>query len=153
MSSFFYPFSSSHTLTVKDHFIFLFIVDLFSNLSLSLHRWLCLCGACTLWWPCFWVVSLEVSSCWVQFCPSCCCLQLGTAGSQIASSLLGSPCLWCVHQLSLYLAYVCVPDGLRLPVFDTFMIIMSFQPYLCVPNKISFLSEVNLIYSDYFWEQ
>lgn len=120
----FYPFSSSHTLTVKDHFIYLFIVDLYCNLSLSLHRLLCLCGACTLWWPCFWVVSLEVSSCWVQFCPSCCCLLLGTAGSQIASSLLGSPCLWCVHQLSLYLAYLCVSDGLRLPVFDTFMITM-----------------------------
>lgn len=92
---------------------YIFIVDLDSNLSpVSLHRWLCLCGDSTLWWPCFWAVSLEVSSCSAQFCPSCCCLLLGTAGSQIASWPLGSPSLWCVHQLSLCLAYFCVPDGL-----------------------------------------
>lgn len=131
----------------------LFIVDFSSNLSPSLHRWPCLCEACTLWWPCFWVVSSEVSSCWVQSCPSCCCRLLGIAGSQIASSLLGSPCLWCVHQLSLYLASFCVPDGLRLPVFHAVTITTSTWPYLCLPNKMLPLSDLNLIYSDYFLEQ
>lgn len=71
----------------------------------SLHRWLCQPVACTLWSPCSWVVSLEVSSCWVQFCPSCFCLPHGTAGSQIASLLLGWPSPWWGHRLSRYLVY------------------------------------------------
>lgn len=72
-------------------------------LCVPLCRWLCQPVACTLWSPCSWVVSLEVSSCWVQFCPSCFCLPHGTAGSQIASLLLGWPSLWWGHQLLLSL--------------------------------------------------
>lgn len=79
------------------------IFKLISSLS-SLHRWPCRCVACTLWSPCSWVASLEASSCSVQFCHWCCCLLLGTAGSPIASLPPGSPCLWSVHQPSLYLA-------------------------------------------------
>lgn len=67
--------------------------------SPCLPRWLCPPVACTLWSPCSWVVSLGVSSCWVQFCPSCFCLLRGTAGSQIALLLLGSPSLWWVRHL------------------------------------------------------
>lgn len=63
-------------------------------MSPSPRRWLCQPVACTLWSPCSWVVFLGVSSCWVQFCPSCFCLLHGTAGSQIALLLLGWPSLW-----------------------------------------------------------
>lgn len=80
-----------------------FICTLTVFLFQSPCRWPCQCGDCTLWWPCSWPVSSGASSCWVQSCPSCCCLPPGTAGSQIALWLLGSPCLWCEHQLTLLL--------------------------------------------------
>lgn len=116
-------------------------MDLYSaNLVLFIScRWLCQCGACTLWWPCFWVVSSGASSCWGQFYPSCCCLLLGTAGSLIELWLPGSPYLWCV----LFLTYFCVRQ-----------MVLS---YLCLGWwKCAFslnLSKLHFIYSNYAWEQ
>lgn len=108
------------------------------HLDLS-PRWLCPPVACTLWSPCSWVVSLGVSSCWVQFCPSCFCLLPGTAGSQIASLLLGWPSLWWVQHLSSDLVYL-----RQLPS------LFSFFPYFCHPPSLpglpSFQSLLEMVF-------